>query len=62
MDPDGTLHVMNTFEELGAYKMGNDHPNSKQLQQTHLRNQYNLTTFRASIHRSQCLQSSAMPQ
>jgi hypothetical protein len=61
MDPDGPPHVMNTFEELGTYKMGNGHPNSKQLQQTHLRNQYYLTTFTASIHRSQCLLLSAMP-
>lgn len=51
MDPDGPLHVMNTYEELGAYKMGNDHPNNKQLQQIHLRNQYDLTTFKASIRR-----------
>ena len=42
---------MNTYEELGAYKMGNGHPNNKQLQQIHLRNQYYLTTFKASIRR-----------
>jgi hypothetical protein len=62
MDPDGPLHVMNTYEELGAYKAGDGHPNSKQLQQIHLRNQYHLTTFIASAHRSQCLLPSAMPQ
>lgn len=53
---------MNTYEELGAYKMGNGHPNSKQLQQTHQRNQYYLTIFIASIHISQCLLLSAKPQ
>lgn len=62
MDPDSPIHVMNTYEELGAYKMGNGHPNSKQLQQTHQRNQYYLTIFIASIHISQCLLLSAKPQ
>ena len=52
MDPDGPLRVMSSYEGLGAYKTGNGRPDIKQLQQTHPRNQYYFTTFKASIHRS----------